>query len=195
MLNKKLLSKKIGDYIFCSYNFFGQLSTDLRFYLNDMYTIKDVARNHHQLPNRVSFELVDFPTISNTSTFLKRIIKHIEKNNSLNVKVIFKSNKHQIFDLIYLIKHEIYIQYDFEHYTSPLKSLIKPIRDYINLHNNIPFRENNFLTEALIVARAAIEVNPNNLDAWRELSLLTNTTSAEKIQAILKIKELDPLAP
>jgi len=57
------------------------------------------------------------------------------------------------------------------------------------------FRENNFLTEALIVARAAIEVNPNNLDAWRELSLLPNTTSAEKIQAILKIKELDPLAP
>lgn len=56
-------------------------------------------------------------------------------------------------------------------------------------------RESNFLSNAIAVARAAVVANPNNLEAWRELSLLTNTTSAEKAQAILKIKELDPLSP
>jgi hypothetical protein len=152
MLNKKLLSKKIGDYVFCSYNIFGELLTDLRYYLNDMYIIKNVARNHYQLANYDRVELVDFIFNDNfiIKDSLKSIIEHIEKNGSLMVNIFFKKGKSLQYDLLYLIKHNLYLYYNLESYNSPIKNLITDIRYYINFNGNIPFKENSFLIKEFL---------------------------------------------
>ena len=152
MLNKKLLFKKIGDYMFLSYNFAGQISTDLRYYLNDSYTIKGVADKHYQLTNYDRVELVDF--VFNEKFIIKDsikpIIEHIKKNGSLMVNIFFKNDKSLQYDLLYLIKHNLYLHYNLESYNSPIKNLITDIRYYINFNGNIPFKENSFLIKEFL---------------------------------------------
>ena len=55
------------------------------------------------------------------------------------------------------------------------------------------FRENGLEKEAVEVARAAVKVNPQNVEVWRELSLLSNTIESEKRSAKKNIIKLDPL--
>jgi O-antigen ligase len=55
------------------------------------------------------------------------------------------------------------------------------------------FRESGLEKEAVEVARAAVKINPQNVEVWRELSLLSNTIESEKRLAKKNIIKLDPL--
>ena len=57
------------------------------------------------------------------------------------------------------------------------------------------FRDNNLLDQAIKVARDATKFAPERYEAWLVLSSLPNLPEAERIQAIAKMKELDPFNP
>ena len=54
-------------------------------------------------------------------------------------------------------------------------------------------RENGFESEGLEVARKSVEINPENVESWREFSKFTSITNSEKNLAETKIITLDPL--
>jgi hypothetical protein len=51
------------------------------------------------------------------------------------------------------------------------------------------------MEQAHMVALSAVEFNPNNYQAWRNLYFLPNSTQAEKTRAIKNLKRLDPNNP
>jgi O-antigen ligase len=57
------------------------------------------------------------------------------------------------------------------------------------------FRDNNLLDQAIKVARDATKFAPQRYEAWQVLSSLPNLPESERIQAIAKMKELDPFNP
>jgi O-antigen ligase len=57
------------------------------------------------------------------------------------------------------------------------------------------FRENELFDQAIKVARDATKFAPERYEAWLVLSSLPNLPEAERIQAIAKMKELDPFNP
>ena len=57
------------------------------------------------------------------------------------------------------------------------------------------FREAGFTKQSESVARKAVEFNPINYEAWKELSLQPGLSAAEKRSILSKLKELDPLNP
>jgi hypothetical protein len=57
------------------------------------------------------------------------------------------------------------------------------------------FRENELFDQAIKVARDATKFAPARYEAWLVLSSLPNLPEAERIQAIAKMKELDPFNP
>ena len=57
------------------------------------------------------------------------------------------------------------------------------------------FASNNLIEQAHDIALKAIEFNPDYFDAWRVLYYLSNSTEAEKAQALESMKRLDPRNP
>jgi hypothetical protein len=53
-------------------------------------------------------------------------------------------------------------------------------------------RENGFEVEGLDVVRKSIEINPSNVESWKEISRFNSITSNEKRLAEENIKLLDP---
>jgi O-antigen ligase len=56
-------------------------------------------------------------------------------------------------------------------------------------------REGNLPERSIVIAREAVEFNPMNFEAWKELSLQQNATESERKQALEKMKKLDPFNP
>jgi O-antigen ligase len=56
-------------------------------------------------------------------------------------------------------------------------------------------REGNMPERSIVIAREAVEFNPMNFEAWKELSLQPNATEAERVQALETMKKLDPFNP
>jgi O-antigen ligase len=57
------------------------------------------------------------------------------------------------------------------------------------------FRENELNEQALKIARAATKFAPNRYEAWQVLASIPNLPQSEYLQAIAKMRELDPLNP
>jgi O-antigen ligase len=57
------------------------------------------------------------------------------------------------------------------------------------------FRQGGFPDQSLIIARQAVELNPRSFEAWQQLSISPNASEAERMKALAKMKELDPLNP
>jgi hypothetical protein len=57
------------------------------------------------------------------------------------------------------------------------------------------FRQGGFPDQSLIIARQAVKLNPRSFEAWQQLSISLNATESERIAAVAKMKELDPLNP
>jgi len=57
------------------------------------------------------------------------------------------------------------------------------------------FRENELNEQALKIARAATKFAPNRYEAWQVLATIPNLPELEYVQAIAKMRELDPLNP
>jgi len=53
-------------------------------------------------------------------------------------------------------------------------------------------REGNLPERSVVIAREAVEFNPMNYEAWRELLLQPNATESERVQAFKMMKKLDP---
>ena len=64
----------------------------------------------------------------------------------------------------------------------------------MNLASSV-LRQNGYETEALMIARKTVEINPYNFEAWQELSMFTTLTTTEKIKIGKTMKQLDPLNP
>ena len=56
-------------------------------------------------------------------------------------------------------------------------------------------REGNLPERSIVIAREAVEFNPMNFEAWKELSLQPNATESERMQALETMKKLDPFNP
>ena len=56
-------------------------------------------------------------------------------------------------------------------------------------------REGNLPERSIVIAREAVEFNPMNYEAWKELSLQPNATESERVQALATMKKLDPFNP
>jgi O-antigen ligase len=56
-------------------------------------------------------------------------------------------------------------------------------------------REGNLPERSIVIAREAVEFNPMNYEAWKELSLQPNATESEQKQALETMKKLDPFNP
>ena len=56
-------------------------------------------------------------------------------------------------------------------------------------------REGNLPDRSIVISREAVEFNPMNYEAWRELSLQPNATVAERDEALKTMKKLDPYNP
>jgi hypothetical protein len=56
-------------------------------------------------------------------------------------------------------------------------------------------REGNLPERSIVIAREAVEFNPMNFEAWKELSLQPNATESERVQAFKMMKKLDPFNP
>jgi O-antigen ligase len=56
-------------------------------------------------------------------------------------------------------------------------------------------REGNLPERSIVIAREAVEFNPMNYEAWKELSLQPNATESERVQALETMKKLDPFNP
>ena len=57
------------------------------------------------------------------------------------------------------------------------------------------FASSNLLTQAHEVALNGTKFNPDYFDAWKILYFLSNSTPAEKSEALQNMKRLDPLNP
>jgi O-antigen ligase len=57
------------------------------------------------------------------------------------------------------------------------------------------FRQGGFPDQSLIIARQAVKINPRSFEAWQQLSISLNASDSERIGALAKMKELDPLNP
>ena len=57
------------------------------------------------------------------------------------------------------------------------------------------FREGNMPDRSIVIAREAVEFNPMNFEAWKELSLQPNATDEERGKALAMMKKLDPFNP
>jgi hypothetical protein len=57
------------------------------------------------------------------------------------------------------------------------------------------FREQNLPDRSIVIAREAVEFNPMNFEAWKELSLQPNATESEQKQALETMMKLDPFNP
>jgi hypothetical protein len=72
-------------------------------------------------------------------------------------------------------------------------SYLNPINSF-ELANIVGVFESNNLGEmAHKVALEAVKFNPNSFESWRNLSLLSKSTEAEKALAFSNMKRLDPL--
>jgi O-antigen ligase len=56
-------------------------------------------------------------------------------------------------------------------------------------------RENNLPDRSIVIARKAVEFNSSNFEAWQELSMQPKATESERVQALKKMKQLDPFNP
>ena len=56
-------------------------------------------------------------------------------------------------------------------------------------------REGNLPERSIVIAREAVEFNPMNFEAWKELSLQPNATEEERAEALATMKKLDPFNP
>jgi len=56
-------------------------------------------------------------------------------------------------------------------------------------------REGDLPERSIVIAREAVECNPMNYEAWRELSLQPNATASERDEALKTMKKLDPYNP
>jgi O-antigen ligase len=56
-------------------------------------------------------------------------------------------------------------------------------------------REGNLPERSIVIAREAVEFNPMNFEAWKELSLQPNASEAERVKALETMKKLDPFNP
>jgi O-antigen ligase len=56
-------------------------------------------------------------------------------------------------------------------------------------------REGNMPERSIVIAREAVEFNPMNFEAWKELSLQPNATDEERGEALATMKKLDPFNP
>jgi hypothetical protein len=57
------------------------------------------------------------------------------------------------------------------------------------------FRKGGFPNQSLIIAQQAVKINPRSFEAWQQLSISLNASESERIGALAKMKELDPLNP
>ena len=57
------------------------------------------------------------------------------------------------------------------------------------------FRQGGFPDQSLIIARQAVKVNSRSFEAWQQLYLSPNATTTERMNALTKMRELDPLNP
>jgi len=66
-------------------------------------------------------------------------------------------------------------------------------RDVFRMANVANILENNkFHVEAKKMADLAVQTNPNSYDSWKILSIVTNSSAAEKANAIAQMRRLDP---
>jgi O-antigen ligase len=56
-------------------------------------------------------------------------------------------------------------------------------------------REGGLPDRSIVIAREAVEFNPMNFEAWKELSSQPNATESERVQAQEMMKKLDPFNP
>jgi O-antigen ligase len=56
-------------------------------------------------------------------------------------------------------------------------------------------REGNLPERSVVIAREAVQFNPMNYEAWKELWLQPNATESERVQALETMKKLDPFNP
>ena len=54
------------------------------------------------------------------------------------------------------------------------------------------FRKGGFPDQALNMARKAVAVNPRNFEAWQQIFLSQNAPEAERKEALIKMREMDP---
>jgi hypothetical protein len=57
------------------------------------------------------------------------------------------------------------------------------------------FIDGGFADRALIISQKAVKLNPRNFEAWEIIYLNPQTDENSKSQALLKMRELDPLNP
>jgi hypothetical protein len=57
------------------------------------------------------------------------------------------------------------------------------------------FASSNLMDQAREIALKAVEFNPDYFDAWVQLHSLSNSTDAERAQALENMKRLDPRNP
>jgi O-antigen ligase len=57
------------------------------------------------------------------------------------------------------------------------------------------FRDGGFPDQSLVIARQAVKLNPRSFEAWQQLLSSPNATESERVVALAKMKELDPLNP
>ena len=55
--------------------------------------------------------------------------------------------------------------------------------------------QSNFYDKSYKYAQIAVKFNPDYFDAWAQLYSLSNSTDAEKAQALENMKRLDPRNP
>ena len=54
------------------------------------------------------------------------------------------------------------------------------------------FRKGGFPDQALNMARKAVALNPRNFEAWQQIFLSQNAPEAERKEALIKMREMDP---
>ena len=54
------------------------------------------------------------------------------------------------------------------------------------------FRKGGFPDQALNMARKAVAINPRNFEAWQQIFLSQNAPEAERKEALIKMREMDP---
>ena len=57
------------------------------------------------------------------------------------------------------------------------------------------FRQGGFPDQSLIIARQAVKLNPRSFEAWQQLYVSPNASEAERVNALAKMRALDPLNP
>ena len=67
-----------------------------------------------------------------------------------------------------------------------------PLDSYRLASASLLFEDNKLFPQALALARKGVEYNPNNFDAWRVLSAISQSTPEEKAKAIEMMHKLDP---